>query len=112
MMSVIYHIANKAVWESDVERSYRGDSLDSDGFIHCSTREQVLDTAERYYHARTGLVLLEIEDSRLTAPLRYEVSTGGRLFPHLYGPLNRVAVTRVHLFEPLTNGGFVLPEEK
>jgi uncharacterized protein (DUF952 family) len=110
-MPVIYHIASQAAWESEVERSYRGDSLDSDGFVHCSTREQVLDTAERYYHARTGLALLEIEETRLTAPLRYEVSTGGKLFPHLYGPLNRAAVAAVYPFEPLSDGTFEFPGE-
>ncbi|HEY3344638.1 MAG TPA: DUF952 domain-containing protein [Anaerolineaceae bacterium] len=108
-MAVIYHIASIAAWENLGDGAYRGDTLESDGFIHCSTREQALRTAERYYKGRTGLALLEIEEARLAAPLRYEVSTGGDLFPHIYGPLNRDAVVAVYPFEPEMDGTFKWP---
>ncbi len=107
---MIYHIASRQAWnDSAAEGVYRGDTLESQGFIHCSTREQVLRTAERYYPGRSGLVLLAIDEARLCAPLRYEVSTDGGLFPHLYGVLNLDAVVRVDAFEPGTDGTFAFP---
>jgi uncharacterized protein (DUF952 family) len=111
-MAVIYHIANRQTWNASASTGvYRGDTLDKDGFIHCSLRAQVMDTAERYYPGRAGLVLLAIDEGRLAPELRYEVSTGGALFPHIYGPLNREAVIRVDEFEPGVDGKFLLPEE-
>ncbi len=49
---------------------------------------------ERYYKGVDGLVVLELDPSRLDAPLKYENTVGGtELFPHLYGALNLAAVT-------------------
>jgi uncharacterized protein (DUF952 family) len=111
-MAVIYHIANRQTWNASAPAGvYRGDTLERDGFIHCSMHAQVIDTAERYYSGREGLVLLAIDAARLAPELRYEVSTGGALFPHIYGPLNREAVIRVDDFEPGADGKFCLPEE-
>jgi uncharacterized protein (DUF952 family) len=47
---------------------------------------------------------------RLRAPLRYERSEEGEMFPHLYGALDPDAVVGV---APLVEGdaGFVLPPE-
>ena len=46
-------------------------------------------------------MLLEVDAGKLGAGLRWEVSRGGQLFPHLYGDLPVGAVTR---FTPLTLG--------
>ena len=46
----IYHIAQGADWHAaQALGEYRTASLESDGFIHCSTRPQVLPTAHRYF---------------------------------------------------------------
>lgn len=110
--SLIYHIAEQQNWREALETGeYRASSLEDEGFIHCSQREQVLATAERYYHGRVGLVLLEIRADPTAVEVRYEASAQGELFPHLYGPLPVQLVERVLVFEPQTDGTFTWPED-
>jgi uncharacterized protein (DUF952 family) len=111
-MAIIYHIAKKPAWDQAVgEGLYRGDTLASEGFIHCSKREQVERTAEKYYNGQSGLVLLAIDESRLGSPLRYELAPSGELFPHIYGPLERDAVAKAYPFAPEPDGSFRFPKE-
>jgi uncharacterized protein (DUF952 family) len=116
----IYHIVAREDWEAALAAgSYRPDSLTAQGFVHCSTREQVVVTANRYFRGQDGLVLLCIEPSRLRAPLRFEPpdmpgetpeGTQG-LFPHIYGPLEPDAVVRVLPLPARADGSFALPLE-
>jgi len=109
---LIYHITTRTAWDAAKQTGrYSADSLSSEGFIHASTRTQVLTTAERYYAGQHGLVLLEIDAECIQPEVRYEVSTGGELFPHIYGALNTSAVLRALPFEPQPGGGFAWPEE-
>ena len=62
-----------------------------DGFIHLSAADQVAATAERHFAGRGDLVLVEVKADGL-AGLRWEVSRGGALFPHLHAPLPMSAV--------------------
>ena len=60
--------------------------------------------------ARSDLLLLWVDPSRLAAELRYErPEPGAPEFPHLYGPLNLDAVVAVTPLEPWEPGGFSLP---
>ena len=90
--------------------SYVAAGCEADGFIHLSTREQVVRVANARFAGAGGLVLLCVAPDRLRAPLRYEVGDPGstELFPHLYGPLNADAVVRAL---PFAEGpdGFALP---
>ncbi|NTU84914.1 MAG: DUF952 domain-containing protein [Chloroflexales bacterium] len=110
-MPIIYHITQADAWERARRAgAYSADSLASEGFIHFSTREQVLWVAGRFYGGQTGLVLLAVEAGRLVAELRYEESEPGQRFPHLYGPLNLDAVVAARPFTPAPDGSFSLPE--
>lgn len=108
---MIVHITPRADWQQAQRAGvYRAESLEREGFIHCSTPAQVLATAERYYRGVAGLALLVIDPARLAARLVYEDSYGaGQVYPHLYGPLNLDAVVRVHDFPPGPDGRFALP---
>ena len=81
--------------------SYAPVSLENEGFIHCSTLAQVIDTANRFYRGQYDLVVLHIDESRLKAELKYEApammhgESAGELFPHLHGELNVDAVVRM-----------------
>ena len=62
--SYIYHITTAAAWEkAQLEGTYRADSLAIEGFIHCSTQDQVAGVLDRYYKGQTNLVKLTIEKS-------------------------------------------------
>jgi uncharacterized protein (DUF952 family) len=108
----IYHITSLSAWQqAQAAGQYTADSLASQGFIHCSTREQVLATAGRFYAGQDGLVLLCIDAQRIAVPLRYENLEGGEaLFPHIYGPLELAAVEAVLPFPPNPDGSFSFPE--
>jgi uncharacterized protein (DUF952 family) len=103
----IYHIAEGEQWQKCLEvGEYVCPSLAAEGFIHCSKAEQVLATANRYYHGVQGLVLIEINPKKLSANLKYESGHINEFFPHIYGPLNLDAVEKVLAFLPDANGEF------
>jgi glutathione S-transferase len=93
----LFHLALKEDWEQARETgtyqwSTRGMRLVEVGFIHCSWQEQVAKTFERFYADAGDVLLLEIDPTRLSAPLRADAIPTGELFPHLYGPLPIEAV--------------------
>jgi len=98
---MIYHITRLTDWQAALASgSYQADSLTSQGFIHCSKHEQVLQVGSAFFKSQQGLVLLVIDPLRVRAEIRYENLEGGpELFPHIYGPLNIDAVTEVQPFE-------------
>jgi len=103
---VLLHITHPEVIRSDW-KVYAPESLAEEGFIHCSTVEQILDTANRFYHNDPNLLVLVIDPNRLTAEVRWENLEGGRvLFPHIYGPLNREAVLKIVRLAPGAGGRF------
>lgn len=109
---MILHITTPEAWATAVAHGrYIPDSLQHEGFIHCSTLAQTAGTANKHYAGAAGLQLLCIDPQRLSAPLVYEDSYGsGQEFPHIYGPLNLDAVTRVLPFPPQADGTFILPQ--
>ncbi|MBN1259063.1 MAG: DUF952 domain-containing protein [Anaerolineae bacterium] len=111
-MSHIYHITTVDQWRAAQDAgSYEGDTLASEGFIHCSTAAQIMGVANRYYHGQIGLAILCIETAQVRAEIRYEDLYGaGEAYPHIYGPLNLDAVTGIVALYPDQEGGFRLPE--
>ncbi len=93
----IYHIVPLNVWREALEQGqYTADSLESEGFIHCCTEEQIQPVKDAWFAGVSDLILLEIDTDLLTSELKLEDSHGtGELFPHIYGPLNLEAVLRV-----------------
>ena len=87
---VIYHMCRRDEWEAARATStYPGSSQDrEDGFIHFSTADQVVDSAAKHRAGQQGLVLLTVDAAALGDALKWEPARGGRLFPHLYGPLS------------------------
>ena len=94
MSQFIYKITPQALWrEAEASGRFTGAPIDvADGFIHFSTAAQVRETAARHFSGQTDLLLVAVDDVSLGDALKYEVSRGGALFPHLYGPLDFKAV--------------------
>jgi uncharacterized protein (DUF952 family) len=112
---MIYHITSEIAWEqAQKSGAYQGDTLFTEGFIHTSTLQQVNRTANKFYTGKTGLVVLEIDESKLIHEVKYEGAVNGELFPHIYGDLNLNAVVRVLPFAPNEDGTFTfqLPGEQ
>ena len=110
-MTIIYHLSTRAAWQAAAATgAYTADSLVSEGFIHCSTAQQVRATAARIFAGRTDLILLCVDSARVGMEIRYENREGGdNLFPHIYGPLAVAAVVAVDDFPPRDDGCFDWP---
>lgn len=109
-MNVILHITQQKQWEQARQQGiYRADSLDTEGFIHCSTSKQVLKVANNFFSNQKGLVLLYIDSDKVNREIRYETVEANEQFPHIYGELNLDAVFEVIGFEPGEDGIFKLP---
>jgi uncharacterized protein (DUF952 family) len=111
-MNLIYHITARESWaQAQAGGAYRGDTLDSQGFIHCSIAQQIERVANRFYRGQQGLVLLCIDSDKAQPEIRYEAAEDAELFPHIYGPLDVDAVVRIVDFSPKPDGMFELPRE-
>jgi uncharacterized protein (DUF952 family) len=95
-MNLIYHIVSTGDWaKQESLPTYEAPSLQTEGFIHLSQKEQVAGTLSRYYQNVSDLLLLHVDTDKLTHDLKYELATNHESFPHLYGPLNKDAVVHI-----------------
>ena len=96
MGSLVYKICPRDEWEAAVaDGVYRGSAIDrKDGFIHFSTEEQVSETLRRHFGGQQGLLLVGFDPADLGPALRYEMSRGRALFPHLYARELRTSLAR------------------
>ena len=91
---MIYHITTKKEWEkARLDGFYKASSLDTEGFIHMCSAEQVAGVLERYFSNQQDLIKLHINESLLSSPLKYELAPSvNDTFPHVYGTVNLDAV--------------------
>jgi uncharacterized protein (DUF952 family) len=106
---VTYHLVPVEEWEgSDGESDYLPPAFVEDGFIHCTDgADELANTANRHYRDDPRpFVALQIDVSLLSSPVRYEDAR--RVYPHIYGPLNRDAILTV-VSMPRDEAGRFLP---
>ena len=73
--------------------TFKGAPIDlSDGYIHMSTAGQVQETLEKHFAGQSDLHIAAVDLSRLGEAVKWEVSRGGALFPHIYAELPLSAV--------------------
>ena len=70
----------------------------ADGYVHFSTVGQAAETAAKHFAGEDNLLLLAVDADPLGDALKWEVSRGDALFPHLY---RRLALTDVKWAVPL-----------
>jgi uncharacterized protein (DUF952 family) len=111
MSQIIYKIVPETLWrEAEKNGRFTGAPIDiADGFIHFSTATQAKETAAKHFAGQTDLLLVAIDGARLGDALKYEVSRGGALFPHLYGVLDMSAVLWVRPLPLGTDGVHQFP---
>lgn len=109
--TTIVHIISRPDWDEAVRQGVVAPpSLETEGFVHCSTVEQVCDTATRYYAGSdVELLLLALDVALLDSEVRWEESHPGEWFPHVYGPVPVRAVEVVASFPRADDGSFTLP---
>jgi uncharacterized protein (DUF952 family) len=110
MDTLIFKIAPRPLWdEAQARGSFAGAPVDhADGYIHFSTAAQVRETAAKHFAGQDDLLLVATD--RLGPALKWEVSRGGALFPHLHAALDLSAVTWVKPLPLGEDGRHVFPE--
>lgn len=96
--STAFKVLTAPQW-ADFQREgvFRGAPVDvADGYIHLSTAEQLEATLAKHFAGQSGLVIAEVALAQFGDALRWEVSRGGALFPHLYAELPMQAVVGLH----------------
>jgi uncharacterized protein (DUF952 family) len=108
---LIYKIFRRPEWDAfKAAGQTLGAPVDlADGFIHFSAAPQLAETAAKYFGSESDLVLVAFEANRLGKALKWEVSRGGALFPHLYRALQLSEVVWDKSL-PLGVSGHIFPE--
>ena len=111
---MILHGCPRTAWEAALDAgSYTGDTLATEGFVHCSDPGTVHLPLTALFNGRTDLVLLVVDPARVGAPVRWEPgdprNASAPWFPHVYGPVPVEAVAAVHDLVPEPDGSFLLP---
>ncbi|HET8522888.1 MAG TPA: DUF952 domain-containing protein [Thermomicrobiales bacterium] len=102
------HLTPEAVWRAQATSAwYEPEAFARDGFIHCTDGEaSVLRTGNRYYRGdERPYVVLLIDIGKVKPRVVYEDAE--RIFPHIYGRLNRDAVIDVRTVQRAHDGAFL-----
>lgn len=107
----ITHIVESEKWEKANELGYyEHESLSKEGFIHCSSPQQVLKIANSLYKGQENLLLLLIDERKVKPEIKWEdLYDLKELYPHIYGVLNMDSVINIYEFKPRADGTFQLP---
>ncbi|MER5306787.1 DUF952 domain-containing protein [Streptomyces sp. NPDC002773] len=102
---MIYHVVTSGEWNARPDAPYAPASLAEEGFVHCTPDVRTtLAVVDAYYRsAPKPLLALLIAEDRLTSRLEFEAAASTPppgvdedvLFPHVFGPVDRDAVTEV-----------------
>lgn len=110
---MIYHMLLLSAWQRQpVDQPYKGDTLASEGFIHCTGEiDRLALVANRFYRHQPGeFVILGINPAQVQAEIKWELADQ-HSFPHIYGSLNLDAVVDVIKFPRDVDGQFLQPIE-
>ncbi|HEY5338487.1 MAG TPA: DUF952 domain-containing protein [Rhizomicrobium sp.] len=108
---IVFKIVDANEWKAAQDAgAYRGSAADQkDGFIHLSTSAQLAETLSRHFAQADNLMLVAIDGGAVSAALKWEKSSSGGKYPHLYGDLELAAVQWSSAIPRKPGGVFVLP---
>ena len=81
----------------------------SDGYIHFSTAQQLLETASKHFAKVPKLKILTCDSNSMQEDIKWEPSRGGDLFPHLYRDLV-ISDVEWHVTVKLGAQGHIFPD--
>jgi uncharacterized protein (DUF952 family) len=115
----IYHLTTRPAWNARLT-NYANASLETEGFIHCSTLHQLMRVANEYYRNVNEVLVLVIETAKLISEVRWEpprhpdgspAEAVHLLYPHIYGEINTNAVSEVISMTRDSHDRFRLPTQ-
>ena len=114
---MIWHLLPLARWRSDPGSRWVPGTDAAVPFVHASPDEAAMLAVANAFYRSAGepLLALALDEGLLTAPVRWEAADpapppgvpAGPLFPHVYGPVDRSAVTGVRYLRADVSGRFV-----
>ncbi|MGI9598055.1 MAG: DUF952 domain-containing protein [Acidimicrobiales bacterium] len=104
---VLYHAAVVADWEARTATHYVPAGYADEGFVHCSSADQLVATLHKHYPGRGDLVLLTIDHGALASkPIWEDLYGSGVEFPHVYSPIELSAIVEATPLPCDDNGRF------
>jgi uncharacterized protein (DUF952 family) len=96
----------------DPSQDYTPPDYEREGFIHCTDgAENLARVGNTFYRDDPhDFYVLTIDKERVKSQIKYE--DDGRIYPHIYGPLNRDAIVNKRMAERLEDGTFAVMAEE
>lgn len=110
-MDITFHLVSSSYFDAlDPRTDYTPNDFVREGFIHCTdgapemarVANALKSNPEPHYY-------LYIDKTRVRAPIRYDDPK--RLYPHIYGALNRDAIIALRPARRRGDGTFLQPEK-
>ena len=121
-VGMIWHLIPLSLWHSEPESGYVPQPPGAAEFVHAAPDEQTTLAVANALYRRTGepLLALALDESVLSAPVRYEAGhpapppgvPAGTMFPHVYGPVEKAAVTEIRYLRCDPAGRFTALEPR
>lgn len=106
-MTFLFHLSDA----QDFHINLTPASLEAEGFVHLSSADQVLRTAQRWFAHTDQIKLVLLSEKELGTDLVWEDTHGhGEEFPHLYAPIPAKAIAGIICLNRDTDGQFKWPE--
>lgn len=107
-IKIILHACTMKDWiRAKKFGEYRAESLNTQGFIHCSESKTIAKVANSHWKGRKDLILLVIDSQKVKKEIKYESDPkSGTFYPHIYGSLNLDAIIDIRVFSPNSTGYF------
>jgi uncharacterized protein (DUF952 family) len=108
---LVFKIVDADEWQAAQDiGAYRGSAADQkDGFIHLSTSAQLAGTLSRHFADADNLMLVAVDTDAMGEGLKWEATSSGDIYPHLYGDLALAAVEWASAILRKSPGVFALP---
>ena len=103
---IIYHLVPADYWAAQLAgEPYRPADFAKAGFVHCSPDQETVQWVANTSFGDTpgDLLLLTIDARKVTAEIRWEAADE-RIFPHIYGPLDRGAIMQIEKLDQTAAG--------
>jgi glutathione S-transferase len=110
-MNITYHLVPQAYYDAqDPRADYVPRDFAREGFIHCTDgTDEMARIANLFYkNSAEPHYYLTIDKTRVRAEIRYEDPV--RVYPHIYGALNRDAIVAIRPARRAADGAFLPPE--
>lgn len=106
----LFHLTTPAAWEAAQQAGELvPEGFSQEGFVHCSTLDQLSGTIGRHFPGAEALILLELDPDAVAPDLRWEESRPGEAYPHLYRPLRAIDVVTAWSWRRGAGGEVELP---